>query len=218
MQLTKRIALEIAQHEGMVRQAYKDSVGVWTWSVGITSASGHHVERYIDNPQSMQRCLDVWVWVLGKYADAVKRAFEGFELTENEFGAALSFHYNTGAIGRASWVQRWKAGDKAGARKAFMNWRSPAEIIPRRKAERDLFFDGTWTNDGTITEYTRVNSGSYTPVWSSALRVDINDELDMVFPETAPQSSREPTIDDMPMPPTQNPSIWDLFKMMFGRK
>lgn len=40
MKITARVALELASHEGLVRQAYKDSVGVWTWSIGITSASG----------------------------------------------------------------------------------------------------------------------------------------------------------------------------------
>lgn len=46
------------------------------------------------------------------------------------------------------------------------------EIIPRRQKERDLFFDGKWSNSGTVTEYTRV-SASGTPVWSSAGATDI---------------------------------------------
>ena len=56
------------------------------------------------------------------------------------------------------------------ARKAFMSWSKPQDIIPRRKAERDLFFDGKWSNDGKATEYTKVTkSGNI--VWSSAKRV-----------------------------------------------
>ncbi|MBY6005364.1 lysozyme [Salipiger bermudensis] len=180
MQITARVAAEVAAHEGLVRQAYKDSVAVWTWSIGITAAIGHEVSRYINNPQPMKRCLEVWVWVLEKYADDVLRAFSGHELTEAQFAAALSFHYNTGAIGRASWVERWKAGDIAGARKAFMNWKKPAEIIPRRQAERDLFFNGKWSGDGHVTEYTRVTA-SYTPVWSSAQRVDIRPALAEIY-------------------------------------
>ena len=35
MQLTPKIVLEILSHEAMVRQTYKDSVGVSTWSVCI---------------------------------------------------------------------------------------------------------------------------------------------------------------------------------------
>lgn len=174
--ITVNVALEVASHEAIVRQAYRDSVGVWTWSIGITSRSGHKVERYKDNPQSMQRCLEVFVWVLNKYADDVREVFKGYRLTEEQFAAALSFHWNTGSIKRASWVDHWKAGAIKSARKSFMLWRSPPEIINRRKAERDLFFDGVWSNDGTITEYTRLSS-SYRPIWSSGVKVDISKEL-----------------------------------------
>ena len=62
--LTPRIVAEVLQHEGLAREAYRDSVGVWTWSVGITDASGQNVARYRDNPQSIERCLEVYVWLL----------------------------------------------------------------------------------------------------------------------------------------------------------
>ena len=177
MKLTKNMVMELAGHEGLVRQAYKDSVGVWTWSVGITSASGHLVERYIDNPQPLERCLAVWEWVLReKYAPDVVEAFDR-NLSESQFAAALSFHYNTGAIKRASWVKDYNAGRVTQAYEKFMNWSKPSEIIPRRKAERDLFFTGKWSNDGTMTEYTKVGAG-YQPIWSSARKVNVDDILD----------------------------------------
>lgn len=173
--LTYRAVMELGYHEGLVRQAYKDSVGVWTWSVGITSASGHDVRRYINNPASLKHCLKVWVWVLEKYAEDVREAFTR-PLTEEQFAAALSFHYNTGGIKRASWVDHFNAGDMRAAEKAFMNWRKPPEIIPRREAERDLFFRGKWSSDGTMTEYTRLSQRK-TPVWSSARKVKVEGTL-----------------------------------------
>lgn len=169
-------ALEIASHEAVVRQAYKDSGGVWTWSVGLTSACGHDVTRYIGRPQTMEHCLRIYAWALEKYADDVREAFRGHTLTKAQFAAALSFHWNTGGIKRASWVNLWKQGKIAEARRAFMNWRRPAGIIPRRRKERDLFFDGKWSNDGTIIEYTRLTRHS-TPDWSSAKRVNIETDL-----------------------------------------
>nr|CAD6413084.1 lysozyme [Rhizobium sp. Q54] len=202
MKITYRVALELASHEGLVRQAYKDSVGVWTWSIGITSASGHSVERYIGNPQPMSRCLEVYVWALEKYAADVRRAFAAKPLTETQFAAALSFHYNTGAIGKASWVKRWLAGDVAGAKKSFMDWSKPAEIIPRRKKERDLFFDGKWSNDGMVTEYTRVKAGGQID-WSSAKRVSIASEMRSVFEVKAgPSPIPTPTPKPANVPPT----------------
>lgn len=180
MKITARTALELASHEGLVRQAYKDSVGVWTWSIGITNASGHNVERYIGKPQTLERCLEVYVWALEKYADDVRRVFKDKPLNEHQFAAAVSFHYNTGGIARASWVKKWLAVDVAGAKKDFMNWSKPKEIIPRRQKERDLFFDGKWSNNGTVTEYTRVKANGQID-WSSAKRTNIKNEMESVF-------------------------------------
>ena len=176
MQITTRVALEVAAHEAIVLQAYKDSVGVWTWSVGLTSATGHNVERYINNPTSMRQALEIWLWAMQRYADEVRKAFAGRQLTDAQFAAALSFHWNTGGISKASWVKQWLAGDVAGARKSFMNWKKPPEIIPRRAAERDLFFDGKWTNKGSMMEYTKVTSRG-TPNWSSGKRVDVSADI-----------------------------------------
>jgi len=176
--LTERVALELIGHEAIVREAYKDSEGVWTWGIGVTSKSGHSVERYRDNPQTIQRCLEIYIWLCRtKYGPEVLAAFRGHALTEAQFAAALSFHYNTGAIARADWVDSWKAGHVQRARAEFMNWRSPPSIIERREKERDLFFDGRWSQDGRSTVYEVVNKPSYSPRWSSVRKVDIRGDL-----------------------------------------
>lgn len=176
MKITTRTALELISHEGIVREAYKDSVNVWTWGVGITSKSGHNVERYIKNPQSLEHCISVYVWALKKYAEDVEKAFYPIVLDEHQFAAALSFHYNTGAILKATWVKSWKAGKISQAKKEIMNWRSPKEIIPRREKERDLFFDGVWSNNGSAVEYTRVFSNGQID-WKSRRVIDITKDV-----------------------------------------
>jgi len=170
------VALEVASHEAIIRQTYRDSKGVWTWSVGLTSATGHNVKRYIDNPQSLQKCLDVYVWALKRYAKQVDKAFAGVKLTKAQYAAAVSFHWNTGGIQRASWVRHFKAGNIAAARKAFMFWRKPPAIIGRRTKERDLFFHGKWSNDGRMTEFTRLKT-NHTPLWSSGRRINVTKEM-----------------------------------------
>lgn len=198
--ITTRVALEVASHEALVRQAYKDSGGTWTWSVGITSSSGHSVERYIDNPQPLSKCLDIWLWALERYAADVLQAFAGHTLTEAQFAAALSFHWNTGKIRQAAWVKRWKKGDVAGAKKAIMDWKRPAEIIPRRRAERDLFFDGTWSNRGFMTEYTRLKS-DHTPDRRSDARIDVSATLSsMLGGATGHYQSKPASPDVEPIP------------------
>lgn len=201
------VALETASHEGLVRQTYKDSKGILTWSIGVTSKSGHDVARYIGKPQSLEHCLAIFAWLLeSRYAPAVRRAFRGRDLTQAQFAAALSFHYNTGAIERAGWVKKWLAGDIAGARKAFMDWRKPPEIIPRREKERDLFFDGRWSNDGKIVEYTRLTA-KMTPDWKSGRRVDARTALTAALSSAAPaplpaDAARQPSDFDAPPPPS----------------
>lgn len=210
------VALEIASHEAIIRQAYKDSVGVWTWSVGLTNASGHNIERYIGKPQTLEHCLAVYAWALEKYAKEVLEAFDGHPLTKEQFTAALSFHWNTGAIKRATWVKLWKARSIAAARKSFMDWAKPASIIPRREKERDLFFDGKWSNDGTMVEYTRLTSKS-TPDWSSAKRISVRKELAAaVAPSFNPIELEEPIppppdIEPLPAPAPQPVSLDGLF-------
>lgn len=170
--------MEVASHEAVVRQTYRDSVGVDTWSVGLTNATGHKVGRYINNLAPLQHCLNVFVWALNRYADHVREVFKGHDLNEAQFAAALSFTWNLGGgnLRSATWVKRWKAGDVAGAREAFMWFNKPAEIVGRRRKERDLFFDGKWSNTGKMTEFTRLTS-KRTPVWGSAKVIDVRKEL-----------------------------------------
>lgn len=175
--VTVRIALELLEHEAIVPEAYKDSRGIWTWGVGVTNNSGHFVDRYKDNPQTIKRCIEIFVWLMReRYLPGVLDAFRGHPLAEHELGAALSFHYNTGQIAAAEWVRLVKDGKRDAARDAFMNYSRPKEIIARRKAERDLFFDARWTSDGKVVVYD-VGKPSYNPKWSSARLIDVRDAL-----------------------------------------
>ena len=176
--LTVRVLQEIVEHEAIVREMYLDSVGVPTWGVGVTSRSGHRVERYRDNPQTIERCLEIFVWLLRtSYMPDVLAEFEGHDLTEAQFAAALSFHWNTGGIQQASWCDSWKAGEVDKAKIEFMKWRKPASIIERREKERDLFFDGTWTQDG-FASVIPVRKPSYQPDWGRTQQIDIRAELE----------------------------------------
>lgn len=204
MKLTPRIALELIHHEAIVLEAYLDSANVWTWGIGVTDASGHKVARYKDNPQTLGKCIEVYEWLLReKYLPGVLRAFKGYDLSEAEMGAALSFHYNTGAIGRASWVKKVKAGDMAGARRSIMAWNKAGGKVSRgltirREKERDLFFDGKWTHDGAALVIP-VRKPSYRPDFRAAKRVDIRAAVEAALGGAGGPSKPRPT------PPTTKP-------------
>ena len=175
--LTPRVLQELVEHEAIVREAYKDSKGIWTWGIGVTDRSGHLVERYIDNPQTIERVLEIFVWLVRNvYMPPVLREFDGYPLTEEQFAAALSFNYNTGAIESASWPDLVKMGEMDAARASFMQWRKPAEIIERRKKEAALFFDGVWSQDGRASVIP-VRKPSYQPAFAKAEQIDICEDL-----------------------------------------
>lgn len=211
-----KVALEVASHEAIVRSAYKDTKGIWTWSIGLTNFSGHNVERYIDKPQTLEHCLKIYVWALEKYANDVRKAFTK-PLTQEQFAAALSFHYNTGAIAKASWVKSFNAGKIDQAKKEIMSWKKPIEIIGRRTKERDLFFDGKWSNNGSILEFQV--SKNYQPV--SPKKVNIEKELNEAFKGNIVSP---PTNSPINKPETSKQTgnglvdlIISIFKLIFGR-
>jgi len=177
--LTVRGHMEVITHEAIVLEAYRDSVGVWTWGVGVTNASGHQVHpRYLRNPQSITRVLEVYEWLVRKkYLPEVRAAFGRIKLNEHQLAAALSFHWNTGGIARASWVRSFRDGKIEQSKREFMQWRKPPEIIKRREAERDLFFDGKWTNRGTRARVIHRVASNGNPIWSSSVMTDIGAEL-----------------------------------------
>ena len=180
--ITPRIALELIGHEAIVPECYLDSEGVWTWGVGVTNRSGHRVHpRYLDKPQPIEHCIGVYLWLLEKmYLPEVLAAFRGHDLAEHELGAALSFHYNTGAILKADWVREVKAGERAAAVKSIMNYRRPTSIVERRGKERELFFDGDWTADGKANVYP-VRKPSYQPHWSQGKRIDVRPMIEQAL-------------------------------------
>lgn len=184
LKLTPKIVALVGSEEGLVREWYKDSEGVGTWALGVTNPSGHNVDRYKDNPQTLARCLEVSVWLMQtKYLPAVERAFASAAtpLNEAQIAAALSFHWNTGAIGRTDWVKLWLAGmtDKA---KAFLlsHYLNGGALAARRKREAALFFDGAWPADLRVPIYP-VRKTSYMPDFQRGVRTDIIPALQQIM-------------------------------------
>ena len=81
---------------------------------------------------------------LRRYAAEVAKAIGDAATTPNQFDAMVSFHYNTGAIGRATLTRKHIAGDYAGAAREFDRWvyaagRAMKGLVRRRTAEAALY-------------------------------------------------------------------------------
>ena len=147
----------ITAHEGIVPGPYLDSVKVWTFGIGHTAAAGAPDPATMargmpeDIDVRLEAVFSVFARDLATYEREVRAAIT-VPVAQHEFDAAVSFHYNTGAIARAEWVKSLNSGDRAGAAAGIMNWTRPKSIIPRRDAEQRLFRDGAYP-------------GKPTPVW-----------------------------------------------------
>lgn len=199
---------EIAGHEGIVLAPYLDTVGVWTIFIGHTKPAGppDPVKEPMGVQQTVERAFEVFRQDMVKYADAVNEAVT-VPLTQTEFDALLSFHYNTGRIKTATLTKKVNAGDKAGAIAEFDKWHRPPEIAARRDKEKLLFATGRYSNGGKALVYNADARGVVR--WSAGRSIDVLKALiDAAIPPPP----------DIPVPeqPTATLGRWDRLLELFA--
>ncbi|WP_228243037.1 lysozyme [Porphyrobacter sp. GA68] len=142
----------IKRFEGCARRrsdgfydAYPDpGTGAAPWTIGW-GATGAGIEQ--GTVWSQEQCDARLTADLARYAAEVARALEEAATTPAQFDALVSFHYNTGAIGRATLTRLHREGDYEGAAKEFARWkRAGGRVLPglvkRRDAEASLYRKG----------------------------------------------------------------------------
>jgi lysozyme len=158
---------------------------------------------------------------LSTYQAEVLRAVK-VPLAPHEFDALVSFHYNTGAIARATLTKALNAGNRVAAADAFLNWRRPPSIIPRREAERDLFARGIYPT-GSIPVWA-VDRGGRVDFSRPIRRLTEAEALDLLRPQPAllpsvPQPAPPaPAAPQQPVPaPGWLARLTDLFATLIRR-
>jgi GH24 family phage-related lysozyme (muramidase) len=189
MHVSPKGRAEILSHEAIVLDRYKDSVGVLTIGVGHTAAAGPPDPRQPLEALTVDEAVALFARDLPRYDVEVERAVK-VPLEQHEFDALVSFHFNTGAIGKAAFVKKLNAGDRAGAAKGMMAWRKPAEIIPRRQKEQELFRDGIYSGDGKVSVYRADKAGRVQ--WKKGKRVSIASLTGRADPAPKPAAPQMP--------------------------
>ena len=144
---TNAAALALIQDfEGFRPTWYRDPVGVWTLGYGHTDAAGspkYATSKNLTLTEAegaaiLQRDLE-------RYEADVLRLVK-VPLTDNQFGALVSFTYNLGAgnLGSSTLLRKLNAGDYAGAANEFPKWnrgggKVMTGLVRRRAAEQALF-------------------------------------------------------------------------------
>lgn len=136
--------------DGMV-EAYPDpGTGGAPWTIGW-GATGSDDGGGTIGPATIwtqTQCDDRLASDLTRYGADVTRAIGDAPTSQSQFHALLSFHYNTGAIAKATLTRKHKAGDFAGAAREFERWvraggRVMKGLVRRRGAEADLYRSGS---------------------------------------------------------------------------
>lgn len=142
------LGVQLVKHfEGLYLKAYLCPAGVWTIGYGHTGLK--HKDGTVKKGRKItQEEADLLLFqdLNTKYAPDVRRLVT-VPLAQHEFDALVSFHFNTGALGKSTLLRKLNAGDKKGAAEQFLRWtRGGGEVQPglvrRRKAEQYLFNTG----------------------------------------------------------------------------
>lgn len=145
----------IKQFEGCARlrrdglvEAYPDpGTGAEPWTIGwgATGADLDGIGRIgRDTVWTQAQCDERLAGDLKRYARDVARAIGSTPTTQSQFDAMVSFHYNTGAISRATLTKKHNALDYAGAAAEFSRWNKAGGrvlkgLVRRRAEEAKLY-------------------------------------------------------------------------------
>lgn len=123
-------------------EAYPDpGTGGAPWTIGW-GATGADIGP--DTIWTQAQCDARLIDDIARHAAQVERALRGAPVTQAQFDALVSFHYNTGAIARATLTARHRAGDYLAASQEFARWnraggRVLKGLVRRRLAEARLY-------------------------------------------------------------------------------
>lgn len=136
--------------DGLV-EAYPDpGTGAEPWTIGWGATGRDDVHGGRIGPAtvwSQAQCDARLERDLLRYAADVARALGDARTSQRQFDALVSFHYNTGAIGRATLTRRHREGDYTGAQAEFARWNKAGGrvlkgLVRRRAAEAQLYGSG----------------------------------------------------------------------------
>lgn len=179
MQTSPKGIAALEEEEGVVLKAYLCPAHHWTIGAGLTAASG-----VVKPKAGMVITKDAATYLLSKalrqnYEPTVEIAMSvvsGSKVTrpkQHEFDAGVSFHFNTGAIKRASWVKKWLAdAARRDVRAALLLWtKGGGKVLPglvkRRERESAMLLDGVYP---FVAPVAAQPSGPVYATW--ALRMD----------------------------------------------
>ncbi len=126
--------------------AYLDEIAdlpIWTIGYGHTGLSHNDGTVFQGRSISKQEAERLLLFDLKNFQHRVKRLVK-VPLNENQFGALLSFDFNTGGLAGSTLLRLLNAGDYIGAANELDRWvhaggKTISGLVRRRQYEKDLF-------------------------------------------------------------------------------
>lgn len=180
MKLSKQGAGAIASFEACILEGYPDpgTNGVpWTIGVGHTDAAGPPKVRR-GEIISMAQAFDIFRNDMVRFEKGVLAAVKA-PLTQAQYDALVSFHFNTGAIKTGSVDDKLNKGDTAGALAtlgAYVNagGKRLNGLVTRRAAETQIFRTGRYPAARILIKDRYKSQGRYITVnempWSDTAK------------------------------------------------
>lgn len=132
----------IKKWEGLRTKAYQDVAGIWTIGYGHTSAAGG-LKVTPGLVISEKQAEEILKGDLVKFENDVNKLVK-VPLTDNQFATLVSFHFNTGALGKSTLLKRLNKGEYEAVPSELMKWvnaggKKVQGLINRRKDEGALW-------------------------------------------------------------------------------
>jgi lysozyme len=136
--------LDLIKHfEGLFLQAYRCPAGVWTIGYGHTGIRHNDGTVKPGRRITAAQAEELLRLDMSKYEAAVNRLVT-VPLAQHEFDALVSFHFNTGALGKSTLLRRLNAGAYAEVPHQLRRWtRANGKVLKglvRRRQSESLLW------------------------------------------------------------------------------
>lgn len=150
---------KLKQWEGLRLESYQDEEGNWTIGYGHTAAAG---EPYVFPGMTIteQKAEEILRSDLAKFEGSVERMVK-VPLTDGQFAALVSFHFNTGALATSTLLKKLNTGNYNAVPIELMKWVKTTDpktkkkitspgLVNRRAAEAGLWATGEPVATNTV--------------------------------------------------------------------
>lgn len=132
----------LIKEEGLKLKPYLDSVGVPTIGVGCTYYEDGRRVKITDPAITRERAIQLFKNILKQYETTVWSVTRD-DISQKQFNALVSICFNIGVNGFKGSTLLKRVNSNPQDPKitdAFLMWRKPIVLLPRRKREAQLYF------------------------------------------------------------------------------